>query len=92
MKKVNIDRISNEEWHAIEIEMMIEAYQVAIMALVDQGGSESAIDHLRPYMRMSGHAYSINMIKLFDIQGNDLEIIGDVSHIYEKFYAHGRVL
>lgn len=88
MKKDNIDKISTEDWLAIENEMMIEAYQVAIMALVDQGGSESALDHLRPYMRMGGHAFSINMIKLFDIQGNDLEKIGSICHLYEKFYKH----
>lgn len=88
MNKVDITKISDEEWLAVEKELWIAAYQVAIMALVDQGGSESALNQLRPYMRMSGHAFSINMAKLFDLQGSDLEIIGDVCFLFEKFYKH----
>jgi hypothetical protein len=88
MKKVDVNKISDEEWLAIEKEMWIEAYQVAIMALVDQGGSDSALNQLRPHMRMSGHAFSINMTKLFDIQGSDLDRIGDICYLFEKFYKH----
>jgi len=88
MHKVDINKISIEEWLAIEKEMYIQAYQAAIMALVDEGGSESALNQLRPIMRMSGHAFSINMTKLFDVQGSDLERIGDLCYLYEKFYTH----
>jgi hypothetical protein len=70
---VDLKKISEEEWLSIEREMTIQAYQVAIMALVDMGDSEGALNFLRPHMRMSGNAFAINMLRLFDIQGNDLE-------------------
>jgi len=89
MNRVDVNKISNEEWLAIEREMFIEAYQVAIMALVDMGDSEGALNFLRPHMRMSGNAFAINMTRLFDIQGNDLDKIGDLCFLYEKFYHHG---
>lgn len=88
MEKVDISKISNEEWLAIEKEMFVEAYQVAITALVDMGDSEGALNFLRPHMRMSGHAFAINMTKLFDIQGSDLDRIGDLCFLYERFFHH----
>jgi hypothetical protein len=86
MTKVDINKISDEQKLAIEREMCIEAYQVAIMALVDMGDSDGALNYLRPHMRMSGHAFSINMSKLFEIQGDDLDKIGDLCFLYEKFF------
>jgi hypothetical protein len=86
MKKVDVNKISSEEWLAVEKEMWIAAYQVAMNTLVDQGGSESALSHLRPYIRMSAQAFSINMIKWFDIQGSDLDAIGDICQLYERFF------
>ena len=84
-----MSRISKEEWLAIEREMAIEAYQVAIMALVDMGDSEGALNFLRPHMRMSGNAFAINMQRLFDIQGSDMEKIGRLCFLYEEFFHHG---
>jgi hypothetical protein len=89
MSKVDLSKISNEEWLAIEREMAIEAYQVAIMALVDMGDSDGALNYLRPHMRMSGNAFAINMMRLFDIQGTDVEKIGQLCYLWERFYHHG---
>ncbi len=88
MRIVDRGKISEEEWSAIEREMWIEAYQVAIMALVDMGDSEGALNFLGPYARMSGNAFAINMMKIFNIQGGDLDKIGSISDLYEEFYHH----
>jgi hypothetical protein len=88
MSMVDTSKISKEEWQAMEKELFIEAYQAVITALVDEGGSESALNEFRSVMRMSGRAFSINMNKLFEIQGSDLERISDLCILFEKFYSN----
>jgi hypothetical protein len=88
MKEEDISKISNEEWLAIKENVRVVAYQTAVMALVDLGDSESALNSLRPYMRLCGQAFTINMTKVFDIQGDDIDKIGDVCFLHSKVCDH----
>ena len=88
MNKVDVNKISKEEWLTLERMVPIQACQTFMNALLDQGGSESALNNIRPYMRLSGHAFSINMTRLFDIKGDDLDRIGDVCFLYERLFGY----
>lgn len=88
MNKVDVNKISSEEWLGLKENVRVTAYQTAIMALMDLGDSETIINSLRPYMRMSGQAFAINMIKLFDIHGDDIDRIGDLCSLYDELFDH----
>jgi len=88
MSKVDINIMTEEQRLALEQEIFIEAYQVAIMALVDMGGSDGALKYLHHYCRMSGHAFALNMSKMFNLQGSDLDRIGDLCYLYEMLFHH----
>ena len=86
MKEEYISKISEEEWLALKENVRVTALQYWVMALLDVVDSESAISAIQPYFRMSGQAFTINMIKIFNIQGDDIDRIGDVCFLYQKLF------
>jgi len=78
MKEEDIGKISNEEWLAIKENIRTSWFQSTFMALMDVVDGQGAIDAMLPYARLAGQAFALNMIKLFDIQGDDIDKIGDV--------------
>ena len=91
MKEVDIGKISNEEWLALEKTIRVQALQCFMNGIVDQGGGESALHTMHPYVRMSGQAFTVNMTKLFDIHGDSLERIGQLCVIFEKLYGYDMI-
>lgn len=88
MKEEDIRKISEEEWLALKENVRVSALQCWVMALLDVVDSESAISTIHPYFRMSGQAFTINMIKIFNIQGDDIDRIGDICFLYQKLFDH----
>jgi hypothetical protein len=83
MKKINKDEISVEEWHNLEKRVVIEGYMINSMALVENLGSKGTIDALRPHARNSGNAFTINMQKMFKIEGSNIEKIAMTSQLWD---------
>jgi hypothetical protein len=83
MKKMNKDEISAEEWYALEKRVLIEGFVVNAMALVDNLGSQGTIEALRPHARNSSNAFTINMQKMFKIEGSSLERIAMTSQLWD---------
>jgi hypothetical protein len=78
MKKEDIGKISEKEWLDIKENIRTSWFQSTFMALMDVVDGQGAIDTMRPYARLCGQAFALNMIKLFNIQGDDIDKIGDV--------------
>lgn len=87
MKRIALEEINREERIAIEKSMLTEGAFTVTMVLVEKLGSEAALDALRPYARMAGHAFTINMQQMFEIKGSDIERIALVSQLYDEFMA-----
>lgn len=85
MKKITIDALSREERVAIEKSMLTEGTFALMAALVEYLGSQGTVNVLRPHARMSGHAFAINMLNMFGIEGSDIERIADVTELYDEF-------
>jgi predicted hydrocarbon binding protein len=86
MTRNAICRLDEEAHEKIEKSMLIETYWMAIRALVDMIGSEGTISEVRPHFRNGGHAFALNMIKMFEIDGNDIEAIDEVTALYETIF------
>jgi hypothetical protein len=81
MRELDIGKISEEEWLAIKENIRTSWFQSTFMALMDLSDGKGAIDAMRPYTRLAGQAFAINMIKLFNIQGDDIDKMGDVCRL-----------
>ena len=74
-----------EQRTSIEKQFLMETAFIYARTLIEMVGSEATINESRPHMRNAGHAFAINMLKMFDIKGSDLERIGEVCWLYEEF-------
>lgn len=83
MKKINKDDISSEEWASLEKRILLEGYLINAMALVENLGSKGTVDALRPHARNSGNAFTINMQKVFKIEGSNIEKIAMISQLWD---------
>jgi hypothetical protein len=90
MKEVD-SKISDAEWLALEKIIRVQASQTWMNGLVDQGGSESALNVMRPYILMSAQAFTINMTKLFDIQGEPMDRIRQLCYIFDKLFGFNMI-
>jgi hypothetical protein len=88
MNEDNIRRVSNEQWQAFKESVRITGFQTAMMAFIDAVESDGVINGLRPYVQMSAQAFTLNMMKAFDIQGEDIEKIGDVCFLFHQICDH----
>jgi hypothetical protein len=88
MKEEDICKISEEELLSIKENLRTTAYQTTFNALLDLGGNESAVNSIRPYIRLCGYAFAINMIRIFGIQGEDIDKIADVCFLDQKLFDY----
>jgi hypothetical protein len=84
MKERGISKVSQEERLAIERNMLHESLFIEINALTDKLGSEEALSTIRPYVRMSAQALTLNLQRIFGIEGSDIERIAEVSEVFES--------
>jgi predicted hydrocarbon binding protein len=84
MKKADISRIDHELRTVIEKQFLMEYTFILTRVLIDLIGSEATVNEVRPHVRNSGHAFAINMTKMFDIEGSDLDKIGEICHLMEE--------
>jgi hypothetical protein len=84
MKKADIGRIDPDLRTVIEKQFLMEGMFILTRILIDNIGSEATINEARPHMRNSGHAFAINMMKMFEIEGSDLDKIGEVCRLMEE--------
>jgi predicted ArsR family transcriptional regulator len=83
MKKIDKDEITAEEWYNLEKRFLIEGFLVNSMALLENLGSKGTIEALRPHARNSGNAFTINMQKIFKIEGSNIEKISMISQLWD---------
>jgi hypothetical protein len=80
--------VSDEQWQALRENVRTLASQIALNAFLDVVDSDGVINSLRPYMQMSGKAFTINMINLFHIEGDDIDKMGDCCLLFHKIADH----
>jgi len=68
----------------MEKQFLMEGMFILTRILIDNIGSEATINEARSHMRNAGHAFAINMMKMFEIEGSDLDKIGEVCHLMEE--------
>lgn len=83
--KVSVKEMTLEERDAISKNIYSEALFFLTSIYFDKMGPEEAMETIRPAVRMSSHAFSINMHLRFGIEGTDIERIADVSQLMEVF-------
>jgi predicted hydrocarbon binding protein len=81
-----VSRMTEEDRDKIAKSMLIETYWMAIRTMVDMIGSESTVEKVRPHFRNGGHAFALNMMQMFGIDGNDIETIDEVTSLFEHLF------
>jgi len=84
MRKADFSSIDPDLRAIIQKQFLMEGMFIMTRVLIDLIGSEATINEARPHMRHSGHAFAINMMKMFEIEGSDLNKIGEVCHLMEE--------
>jgi hypothetical protein len=83
MTKKTIKEMTPDERAALSKSIYTEGMFLPIHALIDVLGSEGALGALRPYGRMSGHAFAMNMLEMFAIDGRNIDKIAEISELFE---------
>jgi hypothetical protein len=89
MIKRPVTDLSVEERTAIEKGMISSGAMSLTMAFLEKCSSEEFLDAMGPYARMASHSFTLNMHEWFGIEGNDMERIADVCHLYDMLMAGG---
>jgi predicted hydrocarbon binding protein len=66
-----------------EKSMLIELFWMALRSMLELHGSLDTLEEIRPHMRNGGHAFALNMINKFGIEGTDIERIDEVTWLAE---------
>jgi hypothetical protein len=82
MLKIPVKDMTLEERDMVSKSILFEGLYFLTNVLFEKLGSKDAFEALRPFVLMSGHAFSINMHERFQIEGTDIERIADVTQLW----------
>ena len=82
---IDPNKIGAEQRAALEKEILRDFILIQIQTYVDSVASAPAVDELRPHIMEAGKMFADAIIDLYEIQGDDLNKIGEVTNLAEEF-------
>ena len=85
MRKIVLPPITEEERESIIKSMLAELVNHLYGALEEALGPSGALKQLRPYLRNGGYAFTSNMRRMFNIEGDNIQAIGMINELASLF-------